>query len=60
MHACSKENQPYPSGMEECCQQARGGVPSPLLSPGDTHLEYWVWAPQYQRDKDLLEILFDI
>lgn len=42
MHACSKENQPHPGLHKECCQQAKRGVPFPLLSPGDTCLEYWV------------------
>ena len=35
-------------------KQDEGGGPPPLLSTGETHLEYWVlfWAPQYL---DLLE-----
>ena len=38
-------------------QQAEGGDPSPLLSPGETHLEFWVqcWAAQYKKDMGILE-----
>jgi len=33
------------------------GDPPPLLSSGEMHLECWVqcWAPQFNRDRDILE-----
>ena len=50
---------PLQSGLhsEECCQQLKGDDPSPLLRPGETHLECWVqfWLPRYERNRDILE-----
>ncbi|KAK4825269.1 hypothetical protein QYF61_026070 [Mycteria americana] len=42
---------------EECCQQVERSDPSPLLSPGEMHLECCIqrWAPQYMGDMDILE-----
>lgn len=50
---CSMEDQQPPYLHEtEHCQQVMGGDPSPLLSPGETHLECWVqrWAPKYKKE----------
>ncbi|KAJ7404026.1 hypothetical protein WISP_147897 [Willisornis vidua] len=58
MCPCGKGgHQPPGLHQADCCQQVRRGDPAPLLSPGETCLEYCsqCWAPQYMRDMDLLE-----
>jgi len=57
MSPCSKGRQPPGLPEAENLLQVEGDGPSPLLRPGETHLECWIrcWAPQYKRDVDLLE-----
>jgi len=42
---------------QSIASRSEGGGPSPLLSPGEAHLECGVqcWAPQYKGDVDILE-----
>lgn len=42
---------------EEHCQQIVTGDSSPLLSSGETHVEFWVqfWGSQYRRERDILK-----
>lgn len=52
---CCRESQRCPGlHQEELCQQVEGGEPSPLLGTGGK-CWVWFWAPQCQRDTDILE-----
>lgn len=56
--SCSKKSQEHPQlYYKKHCQKVSGGDPRPLLSTGGTCLEHsiQVWAPQYKRDRDILE-----
>lgn len=55
---CSKKSQEHPElYYKKHCQKVSGGDPCPLFSTGETGLEHCiqVWAPQYKRDRDILE-----
>lgn len=41
----------------QCSLQTEKDVPSPLLSPKETHLDCWLqcWAPQYRKDMGKLK-----
>lgn len=56
MHSDSKKAQEHPRlHHEDHCHQAKGGAPSSLLSPNETHLE--CWDPRTRRTLDKTEQL---